>query len=60
MSHQPTATVVSPSVNRESVEFDCRFNLTRAEAHALRRCAPLTPQFKAPLLEPGSGSLRHL
>jgi hypothetical protein len=43
--------------------FDARLGLTRAEAHALRRSAPLTPsQFKQlrRLAEHGVNPLRHI
>jgi hypothetical protein len=57
-----TAQVMAPK-GRESGDFDARLRLTRAEAHALRRSAPLTPaQFKKlrRLAEHGVNPLWHV
>jgi hypothetical protein len=59
----PTANVAPPTAGCNGGDLDGRLGLTRAEAHALRRCAPLTPvQFKdfGRLVERGVTPLRHL
>ena len=65
MTHQGPATAkVAPlTASRERGDFDARLGLTRAEAHALRRSAPLTPaQFKElrRLAEHGVNPLRRI
>jgi hypothetical protein len=64
MNDRPsTANVAPPTAGRDGGDPDRRLGLTRAEAHALRRCAPLTPaQFKdfGRLVERGVTPLRHL
>jgi hypothetical protein len=64
MHHQPTtASGVPPTADRDRGDPDPGFGLTRAEARALRRCAPLTPaRFKdtGRLAERDAGPLRHL
>ncbi|HEV7885101.1 MAG TPA: hypothetical protein VGO81_16125 [Solirubrobacteraceae bacterium] len=62
--HAPRTTAkVAPPKGRERGDFDARLGLTRAEAHALRRSAPLTPaQFKElrRLAEHGVNPLRRI
>jgi hypothetical protein len=65
MIHQQptTASGVPPTAGRERGDPDLQFGLTRAEARALRRCAPLTrAQFKdrGRLAERGVAPLRQL
>jgi hypothetical protein len=61
---RPTAsTVIPPIQTLRNADDGEPLGLTRAEAHALLRCAPLTPtQFKAlgRLAEQGVNPLRHL
>jgi hypothetical protein len=61
---RPTASNVVPPTRRITEREDVAWSaLTRAEAHALRRSAPLTPaQFKRlrRLAEKGEDPLRHL
>ena len=62
---QETATprVASPKDNRKRRGSEAPLGLTRAEARALRRSAPLTPaQFKELrlLAEHGASPLRHI
>jgi hypothetical protein len=54
---------MAPRQGRERGDSDARLGLTRAEAHALRRSAPLTPaQFKElrRLAEHGVNPLRRI
>jgi hypothetical protein len=65
MTHQEPATnrVAPPKDNRQRRGSDAPLGLTRAEARALRRSAPLTPgQFKELrlLAEHGVSPLRHV
>jgi hypothetical protein len=66
MTQQGTRAANVPPLtgSRERGDFDgARLGLTRAEAHALRRSAPLTPaQFKElrRLAEHGINPLRHV
>jgi hypothetical protein len=64
MNDRPsTANVAPPTAGGDGGDLDGRLGLTRAEAHALRRCAPLTPaQFKdlGRLVKPGVTRLRPL
>jgi predicted nuclease with RNAse H fold len=58
-----TAKVAPPTGKRERGDSAARLGLTRAEAHALRRSAPLTPaQFKElrRLAEHGVNPLRRI
>ena len=58
-----TAKVAPPKDSRERRRSGASLVLTRAEAHALRRSAPLTPaQFRELrlLAEQGVSPLRHL
>jgi hypothetical protein len=61
---RPTTANVAPQRgSRERGDSAARLGLTRAEAHALRRSAPLTPaQFKElrRLAEHGVNPLRHI
>lgn len=62
-SRPPTVHVAPPTAGCHGSDPDGRLGLTSAEAHALRRCAPLRPaQFKdlRLLVEPGVTPLRHL
>jgi|tagenome__1003787_1003787.scaffolds.fasta_scaffold20217914_1 hypothetical protein len=62
--HRTIAKAAPPTGGSERGDsFDARLGLTRAEAHALRRSAPLTPaQFKElrRLAEHGVNPLRHI
>lgn len=65
MTQQEPATtkVASTKEKRKRLGTDVPLGLTRAEAHALRRSAPLTPeQFRELrlLAEHGVSPLRHL
>jgi hypothetical protein len=64
MNDRPsTANVAPPTAGGDGGDLDGRLGLTRAEAHALRRCAPLTPaQFKdrGHMVDPRLTPLRHL
>jgi hypothetical protein len=65
MTQQEPATtrVAPPKDSRQRRRPDVPLELTRAEAHALRRSAPLTPaQFRELrlLAEHGISPLRHL
>ena len=65
MTQQKPATtgVVPPKDSRERRGSDAQLGLTRAEARALRRSAPLTPaQFRELrlLAEHGISPLRHI
>jgi hypothetical protein len=58
-----TTAQMAPRQGRERGDSDARLGLTRAEAHALRRSAPLTPaQFKElrRLAEHGVNPLRRI
>jgi len=64
VAHQRSiiANVVLPTDTRERGRPDYPIALTRAEAHALRRSAPLTPVQSKPLQHPteeGVGPPRH-